>query len=71
MDKTTVTLPRELVDELVSLVGARCKREAVLQAIREEIRRRKRDRIRGVAGQLEFDLTADELRHEDHRTGLR
>ncbi|GAB4260419.1 DUF2191 domain-containing protein [Deferrisoma sp.] len=71
MRRTTITVPQELVDELVSLVNARSKTDAVLQAIREEIRRRRRDRIRDMAGQLDFDLTADELRHEDDRTGLR
>ncbi|GAB6061360.1 DUF2191 domain-containing protein [Deferrisoma palaeochoriense] len=71
MRRTTITVPQELVDELVSLVNARSKTDAVLQAIKEEIRRRRRDRIRDMAGQLDFDLTADELRHEDDRTGLR
>ncbi len=71
MARTTVTLPQEILEELVSLVGARTKTEAVLEAVREEIRRRKRARIRSLAGQLQFDLTADELRHGDERTGHR
>ncbi len=71
MARTTVTLPQELLDELVDLVGARNKTQAVLEAVRQEIRRRKRQRIRSLAGRLEFDLTADDLRHGDERTGLR
>jgi len=71
MARTTVTLPQDLLDELVDLVAARNKTQAVLEAVRQEIRRRKRQRIRNLAGRLEFDLTADDLRHGDERTGLR
>ncbi|MFA6033467.1 MAG: PIN domain-containing protein [Myxococcota bacterium] len=62
MARATLTLPSELLDELVPLVNVKTKTEAVIVAIKDEIRRLKLKRIRESAGKLEFDLTADEMR---------
>ena len=69
MQRATVTLPQDLLNELVSLVGARSKTEAVITAVKDEIRRRKLARIKAMAGKMEFTATADELRHSDCRLG--
>ena len=69
MQRATVTLPQDLLTELMTLVGARSKTEAVLTAIKDEIRLRKIARIKGMAGKMEFTTTADELRHGDRRLG--
>ncbi|MDO3378280.1 DUF2191 domain-containing protein [Geoalkalibacter halelectricus] len=69
MRRTTVTLPQELLEELVTLVGAKSKTEAVLTAVKNEIRLRKRARIKAMAGKMEFTADADELRHGDRRLG--
>lgn len=69
MQRATVTLPQDLLTELMTLVGARSKTEAVLTAIKDEIRLRKIARIKGMAGKMEFTATADELRHGDRRLG--
>lgn len=69
MSKTTMTLPDDLLDELMRLLDARSKTEAVLKAIKEEIRRIKVRRIQSMTGSLEFDLTAEELRHGDRTPG--
>jgi len=69
MQRTTITLPSDLVNELVEVVAAKSKTEAVITAIQDEIRRRKKDRIKALAGQLEFTRNAEELRHDDHRLG--
>lgn len=69
MQRTTITLPSDLVNELVEIVSAKSKTEAVITAIQDEIRRRKKDRIKALAGKLEFTLSAEELRHDDHRLG--
>ena len=69
MQRATVTLPQDLLTELMTLVGARSKTEAVLTAIKDEIRLRKMARIKGMAGKMEFTTTADELRHGDRRLG--
>lgn len=69
MSRATVTLPQDLLTELVELVGARSKTEAVLTAVKDEIRQRKLARIKAMAGNMEFIATADELRHGDRRLG--
>jgi hypothetical protein len=69
MSRATLTLPNELLDELMPLVEARSKTEAVIYAIKDEIRRLKLEKIRKMAGTLEFDVEADELRHGDERLG--
>ncbi len=69
MSRATVTLPQDLLTELVALVGARSKTEAVLTAVKDEIRLRKLARIKAMVGKMEFIATADELRHGDRRLG--
>ncbi|EKD34941.1 MAG: hypothetical protein ACD_75C02116G0003 [uncultured bacterium] len=69
MSRATVTLPQDLLTELVALVGARSKTEAVITAVKDEIRLRKLSRIKAMAGKMEFTSTADELRHGDNRLG--
>jgi len=49
--------------------GAPNKSEAVRIAAREEIRRRKKQRLLRLAGRIDFDLEAEELRHKDSRLG--
>lgn len=69
MSRATVTLPQDLLTELVALVGARTKTEAVIVAVKDEIRQRKLSRIKAMAGKMEFTATAEELRHGDNRLG--
>jgi len=69
MPRATVTLPQDLLTELMSLVGAKSKTEAVLTAVKDEIRQRKLSRIKAMAGKMEFTATAEELRHGDNRLG--
>jgi hypothetical protein len=69
MSRATVTLPQDLLTELMSLVGAKSKTEAVLTAVKDEIRLLKIARIKAMAGNMEFTATADELRHGDQRLG--
>jgi len=69
MRRTTITLPQGLVDELVGLTGAGSKTRAVTLAIEEELRKRKLENIKGMAGRLEFNIEAEELRHGDERLG--
>ncbi|MEW6427459.1 MAG: DUF2191 domain-containing protein [Thermodesulfobacteriota bacterium] len=69
MARATVTLPQDLLSELVSLLGAKSKTEAVLTAVKDEIRLRKAARIKAMAGKMEFIQGTEELRHGDHRLG--
>lgn len=69
MSRTTITLPGQLVNELMLEVKAKSKTEAVIKAISDEIRARKKEKIKAMAGKMEFTATADELRHGDRRLG--
>lgn len=69
MQRTTVTLPQDLLIELMTLVGARSKTEAVITAVKDEIRLRKLARIKAMAGKMALTTPPDELRHGDHRLG--
>ncbi|MFZ6016217.1 MAG: DUF2191 domain-containing protein [Nitrospirota bacterium] len=69
MSRITITLPNSLVDELLNEVKAKSKTEAVIKAIKDEIRAKKREKIKAMAGRMEFTKTAEELRHRDRRLG--
>lgn len=69
MSRTTITLPGPLVDKLMSEVKAKSKTEAVIKAITDEIKAKKKEKIKAMAGKMEFTATADELRHKDKRLG--
>ena len=69
MQRTSITLPMDLVQELMSAVKAKNKTEAVILAVRDEIRKMKKGQLNGMAGKIEFSLSAEELRHGDHRLG--
>lgn len=67
MSRTTITLPNSLLDELMLTIEAKSKTEAVIKAIKDEIRMKKTERIKSMAGKMEFTKSADKLRHEDER----
>jgi metal-responsive CopG/Arc/MetJ family transcriptional regulator len=69
MLRTTITIPQSLIDELMSEVKAKSKTEAVMKAIRDEIRLKKKEKIKMMAGKMEFTKSAEELRHKDERLG--
>ena len=67
MSRATITLPNELLEELMNVVDARSKTDAVITAIKDEIRSKKIGRIKSMAGHMEFLSAAEELRHQDER----
>ncbi len=69
MKRATITLPGDLLEELLLEVKAKSKTAAVITAVKDEIRSRKKARIKAMAGKMEFAGTADELRHKDERLG--
>ncbi len=69
MPRTTITLPGSLVEELMTEVKAKSKTEAVIKAIKDEIRAKKKKKIKNMAGKMEFTTSASELRHKDRRLG--
>jgi len=61
--RATITIEKDILDELLKETKAKSKATAVKKAIHEYLRRRKIERIKSMKGKLEFDLTGDEIRH--------
>jgi flagellar basal body-associated protein FliL len=61
--RATVTIEKDVLDELLKETRAKSKTTAVKKAIHEYLRRKKIEKIKSMKGKLEFDMTAEELRH--------
>lgn len=61
--RATVTIEKDILDELVKETKAKSKATAVKTAVREYLRRKKIEKIKSMKGKLKFELTADEIRH--------
>jgi hypothetical protein len=53
----------------MSEVEAKSKTDAVIKAIKDEIRLKKTEKIKSMAGKMEFTKSTEKLRHEDERLG--
>ena len=73
--RATLDLPKELLDALVELVGARTKGEAVTIAIEEYVRRKRLEELKAASGDIRLmdnwreleDLELMEQEHEARR----
>ena len=63
--RATVTIDGEKLSELLAETGANSKASAVSTAISDYLRRKKIEKIKALKGRLEFDLTAEEIRHRE------
>ena len=61
MHKTTVEIDDRLLEEAVSLSGAKSKKMAIEQGLRELIRSIQRKRLKKELGTYDLDLTAADL----------
>ena len=61
--RSTITIEKEILDKLLKETKAKSKATAVKKAIHEYLRRKKIEKIKSMKGKLEFDLTAEEIRH--------
>ncbi len=63
--RSTVTIEKDMLDELLAETRAKNKTTAVKEVISDYLRRRRVEKIKSMRGKLEFELTAEELRHYD------
>jgi len=63
--RSTVTIEKDMLDELLAETRAKSKTTAVKEAISDYLKHRRMEKIKSMRGKLEFDLTAEELRHYD------
>jgi Arc/MetJ family transcription regulator len=61
--RATVTIEKDILDELLKETKAKSKAAAVKKAIHEYLGRTKIEKIKSMKGKLDFDLTAHKIRH--------
>lgn len=61
--RTTVTIEAEAVNKLLQETKAKSKTQAVTIAVNEYLRRKKLERIMRLKGKIDFEVSAEELRH--------
>ena len=65
--RTTLILPEELIDEARATLGFTSKTDTVVYALREVVRRGRRENLKALLGRLTFDLDPSEIRKKDRR----
>ena len=65
--RTTLILPESLVDEARETLGFTSKTDTVVYALREVVRRGRRDDLKAMLGRVTFDLDPVEIRKKDRR----
>ena len=65
--RTTITLEKEILDDLMKETKDKNKASAVKKVIKEFLRQRKIEKIKAMKGKLKFNLSADEIRHYEQR----
>ena len=63
--RATVTIEKDRLDILMKETKTKSKASAVRIAIDEYLRKKKIEKIKSMRGKLEFDLTANEIRHRE------
>jgi hypothetical protein len=61
--RVNVSIDKDILDELLKETKARSKVSAVKIAICGYLKRKRIEKIMSMKGKLNFDLTADEIRH--------
>ncbi|MBU4446559.1 DUF2191 domain-containing protein [bacterium] len=65
--RTTITLEKEILDDLMKETKDKNKASAVKKVIKEFLKQRKVEHIKAMKGKLKFTLSADEIRHYEQR----
>ena len=65
--RTTLILPDELVDAARETLGFTSKTDTVVYALREVVRRGRRDDLKGLLGRVVFEFDPASVRRQDRR----
>jgi Arc/MetJ family transcription regulator len=65
--RTTLIIPEALIDEARETLGFTSKTDTVVYALREVVRRGRRDDLKGLLGRVTFDLDPTMIRRKDRR----
>jgi Arc/MetJ family transcription regulator len=63
--RTTLDIPKELIDEAMKATGATTKSQLIKDALQAEIDRAKRKRLIAKKGTVDLDIELDTLRDRD------
>lgn len=61
--RATITIEKDILDNILMETHAKSKASAVKIVIDDYLRRKKIEKIKSMKGKLEFDKSADEIRH--------
>lgn len=65
--RTTLILPDALVDEARKMLGFTSKTDTVVYALREIVRRGRRDDLKELLGRVTFEFDPAAIRKQDRR----
>ena len=65
--RTTLILPEQLVDEARQTLGFTSKTDTVVYALREVVRRGRRDELKDLLGRITFEFDPVAMRKKDRR----
>ena len=65
--RTTLILPEELIDAARHTLGFTSKTDTVVYALREVVRRGRRDELKDLLGRVTFEFDPAEIRKQDRR----
>lgn len=57
--KTTIDIPEKVLSEVITFSGAKTKREAILTALHDYIRKKKAERAVAMLGTFDLDIDDD------------
>ena len=69
--RTTLILPEALIDEARATLGFTSKTDTVVHALREVVRRGRRDDLKALLGRVRFEFDPTDIRKKDRRRGDR
>ena len=65
--RTTLILPEALIDEARATLGFTSKTDTVVYALREVVRRGRRDDLKTILGRVTFEIDPADIRKKDRR----
>ena len=65
--RTTLILPEALIKEARETLGFTSKTDTVVYALREVVRRGRRDDLKALLGRVTFEIDPAEIREKDRR----
>lgn len=63
--RTTLDIPKELIDEAMEVTGAKTKSQLIRDALQAQINQIKRKRMIALKGTIDLNIDLDSLRDRD------